>query len=218
MKRILPFFLFLIIVLHLGWTGCDSDKSTDSHKIYPGDIIPLAIGNSWYYSILAVDSTNDTIFNKMLYSYHIIGDTLINQELWYNLWLRVEQESDSLFAPFKLWTNRDVGLWERNTKGDDPYLLWKYPTFVGDTYLFSSEADSEITTTACVIGTSEILFMDKRKYECVHYMFEIDSDTTYQRNTYLAPDIGLIKDVCYAFIYFPTTWFINLDSCNLQGK
>jgi hypothetical protein len=120
-------------------------------------LIPLKIGNTWNYSRTVYDSSGFVLYNWNINS-SIQRDTIINYTNWYGF-------TD---APGSVYfTNKSDGYWALQTivpnyfPNDTSYILYKYPTEVGDIY-GSPESPKE------VVAVDETLTVQAGNFKVIH--------------------------------------------------
>jgi hypothetical protein len=183
MKKIILALLFLTLIFN--FISCE-DNPTKSN-LFPTEMIPLKMGNSWSYVRTNYDSTGIVEYTENITS-TIDKDTLIDELTWYGY-------SDT---PSGIWfTNKSNGYWvyarwnNGNAIVDTMLLIYKYPAIVGDVFDFPSFRRE-------VVSTNELITVPAGSYKTIHY-----SDTFLDSSNYLldsfeifvAQGIGLIKRV-----------------------
>lgn len=148
---------------------CKKDSNNPTNNPIIGSIVPLKVGNSWTFRVSIYD-TNGVILSTSMFTNSITRDTTIGNEKWFGL------ES--------IWViNRTDGLWSR-TSGGNPYLVFKYPANVNDSY--NSNGDNVVVTS-----TNYPVTVPRGQFTC--YVYTIASDFL----EYCAPNVGWVKYEAY---------------------
>ena len=128
------------------------------------EIIPLALGNRWIYTITAFDSLGIALGSSIDTSV-VSRDTTIDNETWYILYNRG--------APVNLGINRTDGYWSRTvtlSPGStniaalgEPYLSSKFPATVGQVFA------NETGYTSLVLDADTMVTVAAGTFECYKY-------------------------------------------------
>jgi hypothetical protein len=175
-------WLTILILLMLGCGKSEQEQSRPVAKMPAavGGILPLKIGNNWIYELYGMDTTSNRMRVFKIDTFSVIGDTLINDSLWYVL--------DGLGEDSTMARNIENGLWFLR-KGRPPFLFAKYPAVLGDKYNTVSEA-VELSTE--VISTGARINVPAGPFTCFKYQQIVDPPHAIN-NFYFAPGVGLIK-------------------------
>lgn len=149
------------------WTpGGDDPGDGDDAPV----LLPLATGNTWVMAFSRFDAEGN-LTQSYTDTLRVASDTTIAGERWAEI--RCSQ-TPSGCIPGGFYANRDDGVWKWNGPGSDaaPYLLYKYPAEIGDTYPLPEEPNSTVT----VIGTEEPLEVPAGTLSAHHY--ELDTEET----------------------------------------
>jgi hypothetical protein len=180
MKKFILFFVVLLISL----VSCKEQATNTIDTTY---IIPLKVGNIWYYKYFVYDSIgevknvyNDTIAitkDSMINGKHIyyMRETLSANKLIYNRWL----------------INQDDGTYSwRTHNGKDTFIIYlKYPAKIGDFFTHPNEMtviDSIQTPYQVPAGS-----FDCYKY---NYLPDYGGELFF---SYYSPGVGLIAKENY---------------------
>jgi len=145
----------------------------------------LKIGNTWNYSRTVYDSTGFVLYTWDINS-SIQRDTIINYTKWYGF----------IDAPGSVYfTNKSDGYWALQTKvpeyfpNDTSYIVYKYPTQVGDIY-------GNPETPREVISVDEMITVSAGEFEVIHIITTFIGSTNYELDSFeifITPGIGIIK-------------------------
>ena len=172
MKRLIIPLLFPVFILLLSILSCKKDDDLGGAQSAGSTIMPLKVGNSWTYRVTAYDTTGVLPFSIPDAVFHITRDTTIGNEKWFRF-------DDGWVA------NRGDGLWSLSNSGQ-PYLGYKYPASVNDSYTAMSQI-------AVVQSTNALVTVLQGQYYCYKYQFSaLDGRTVYSYQ-YCAPNVGVVK-------------------------
>lgn len=154
-------------------------------------LLPLDDGNRWIMEFTRTDAEG-TLIETFTDTLSVVGDTTVSGEHWAEV--RCSQDSNSCI-PGGFYTNRDDGVWKWDDPSSDeaPYLLYKYPATIGDTYDLPGSANFSVT----VLGTDAPVETPAGTLLAYHY--ELDTDEAYghpvsegagRLDRYLVPDQG----------------------------
>lgn len=175
------YLLFILTALLI----YNCSESTESYTSSFG-LIPLAIGNQWHYQLTTYDSSG-VIKSYDNITTSVERDTSIDGIKWYGY-------SD---VPAGIWyTNKwRSGYWIYETLNsgysspDTSWLVYKYPTHVGDIY---EHFESQIE----VINIDEIVLVSAGEFKVIHLVFTYTPPLNYLFDSFeifIAPGIGIIK-------------------------
>ena len=162
-----------LLISSLILSSCSKESNPIIYQGKTDEIYPLAIGNKWEYSKSAYD-INYNIISKDTFSTEIDMSYLKNGVEWFGIkgsWYQISKQSD--------------GIWSQYTQAPDeptPGLLYKYPTFSGDSYPYWK-----------VISTQEIIKIGLGYFRTIHYKYLRNSETKEYDDYFLCPGIGMIK-------------------------
>ncbi len=162
-----------LLVSSLIMFACSSESNPIIYQGKNDEIYPLAIGNKWEYSRSAYD-INYNIIAKDTFTTEIDMSYLKNGVEWFGIafsWVQISKQSD--------------GIWMQHTQAPIepiPSLVYKYPTFSGDTYPYWK-----------VISTQKIIKIGLGYFRTIQYRFLKNSETNEYIDHFLCPGIGLIK-------------------------
>jgi hypothetical protein len=149
MRRFLAHVL-LVFVVTLFLLSCDEEEiPAGSLSTPPASIIPLKTGAAWWYNQFSYDSSGN-ITNTLLDStgWLVSRETTMSGEKWFFL--------AGAFA-----ANRGGGFWIHD--GSSPYLYFKYPASVGDTWISLSGIQVSLTSTNASVS------LQHKTYVCYRY-------------------------------------------------
>ncbi len=162
MKFIVTFLLLFLLI------SCENSSEIIPQK---NELIPFKMGNQWAYKSKI---ENITIISR----YKITGDTVINDQLWYNY----------NFVGVPNYMNYfEDGIYELywvDTLTAKSSLKFKYPAQKGETYKYLNK----IKVT--VISINSEIEVEAGKFWCYVYEFLYDSS---KENYYIAPGVGIVK-------------------------
>ncbi len=165
------------------------DRAAIIHDNSAG-LVPLKIGNEWYYKYYYYDTTGTSLPGFHYDSAAVVRDTIIGQEKWYRAPNLKPADVDDL----DWYTNRSDGIWvlRKVTRSNPPvdtaipYLTFKYPTSTGE-YWGSPLGDS-----TRVLSMDEVVVTDSGIDTCIvyedHYEFARLGDMHY----YFSPHRGWV--------------------------
>lgn len=172
----------------------------------PGDgdpvLLPLETGNQWVMAFSrtyrigtpneGTESYTDTL--------RVVSDTTIAGERW----AEVACTESAICLPEGFYSNRADGVWKWDDPSSDqaPYLLYKYPAEVGDTYALDP-CCTDVVTTVSVLGTDTPIETPAGTLPAYHYQFDTDeaygtpvADEVGRYDRYLAPGQGFASWAC----------------------
>lgn len=190
--------LYIAIVFFLASIFSSCSESTSPSA--PAEIMPLREGSRWIYSISQFDSVH-TLRWTLLDTIEIGAPTIHDGKTWYpylSISFRLSSLDDTLF-----YRNETDGLWMMflRSLGSKPYLAYKYPATVGDTFsVISYPTQRSFTHVASI---NEVVNTPLGAFNCIRYdsHFQLlDSATMnvvkdYIDQDYVSPGIGLIKSI-----------------------
>lgn len=188
----------IIIVLTFSFVSCE--KTCDIENIDKTFLLPLKVGNVWNYEATYYDSSKNVLY-KDFKNITITGDTIINNQLWYNI------DFGGYFHPVAYRNNLE-GLLVHEFNSTS--ILYKYPIKLGEIF------DTSSTFFGTLASIDEIIFVPAGNFSCYNYQ------KVYQKikvNNYISPGIGIIKaDIAIgldaAQPYVKETW--ELISYNIK--
>ena len=134
-----------LAILVLCTTGCDSTPSDAEPE---PSILPLAIGNQWILEYTSIrDSGNNLRTSTDTDTLHIVGDTTVQGERWFEM---SGSGGTHIFRGF--YAQRTDGIWRRYispTRATIPVLWYKQPASTGDRYkiIFTEGNDDDVEMT-----------------------------------------------------------------------
>lgn len=160
--------LLALLVSSALFVGCDNDDPTDGDS--DPVLLPLDVGNQWVMAFTRFDAEG-TLIDSSTDTLRVVGDTTVAGERW------AEIQGPTRLANIFLggfYTNRDDGVWKWEDPSSDeaPYLLYKYPADVDDTY----ELPGTENFTVTVLGTDEPF--DTPAGTLSAYLYELNTDFT----------------------------------------
>ncbi len=165
-----------IILLFAFSFGCEKSNPV-SNDILTQGIIPIAKGNSWYYSGIWYD-TLGSVIQRSYAKTDVKGDTIIfGKKLAFYSGRRVANSDSGLiaYAGYSLFA-------EAPTDTIVNYmLLYKYPARTGDIYDYGMRIGTTDTIVSVPAGT----------FHCIKYMYYENGILGYSE--YVSPGIGVIK-------------------------
>ncbi len=146
-----------------------------------GAIMPLSVGNYWKY--IQTKYIDDRVESVDTLTYIVEKDTTIGSDKWSIV--KITEGSHKTFrVPFKV--DRE-GLWVVLTVPglkEEPVLMLKYPTTVGDSWLSGYKTKNDTTRT---VGMNVRETTPFGEFECIEYHSN-DNNTLYVK-----PGIGIVK-------------------------
>lgn len=143
-------------------------------------IMPIALGNSWTYSVSIYDSLG-RLRSSSQQVVKVWRDTVLGSQNWFLV--------GSAGAEGIYMANREGGLWSTYTYGRD-CIIAPYPAAKGDT-LRSCEGRMRVMSTTTSVQ------VPRGTYSCYEYeISDIESGVTMLRQFY-APGVGKIKEEAY---------------------
>ncbi|MGE5479144.1 MAG: hypothetical protein ACM3U1_01800 [Chloroflexota bacterium] len=196
--------LLIIAIISISAFACGKDDSSpDAPNGKPSVLIPLAVGNTWYYESYYVHSLTPTDTERYdSYIEKISRKEKIAGEDWY--YITADYNNYAEFAPI---TNRSKGVYGYEVLDGYPFtLIYKYPTFVGDRPK-DQYFDRETTSIDAKIKVAAGEFVCV-KYE-QHLVYEQYDDIG--TISYYCPDVGLILishivEITGGGAFLDTTW------------
>ncbi|MDH3269448.1 MAG: hypothetical protein OEM46_11405 [Ignavibacteria bacterium] len=172
----------LFILTSLVIYNCSESTEPDNSI---SELIPLKIGNTWNYNRTVYDSTGAVIYDENITS-TVEKDTTINGIEWF----------DYNDVPAGIWfTNKSTGYWAfvnastGNFLNDTSFIVYKFPTQVGDLYDIPG-------STVEVIAIDEIVLVPAGKFKIIHLVSTYPSPISYLMDSFeifIAPGVGIIK-------------------------
>lgn len=148
-SKVVTFILIMSLVFLI---SCGEDKSVSPPKrSSKNEIVPLSIGNYWKYKYTDYEDSNEVI---KLSEEFITKDTVLENETRF-----VIEQKGSEFN--KICYNNSFGY---NQTSNNYEQFVKYPTFVGDYFLFNDLFDS-----VKVISMNKKITLPAGTFECYHY-------------------------------------------------
>jgi len=155
-----------LLVSSVLFVGCDNNDPDDPEPA----LLPLDVGNQWVMALTRFDAEG-TLTDADTDTLRVVGDTTVAGERWAEI-----QGSTPLANTFLggFYSNRDDGVWKWEDPSSDepPYLLYKYPADVDDTYELPGTANYTVT----VLGTDEPFNTPAGTLSA--YLYELDTDFT----------------------------------------
>ena len=167
-------FVFVVICLSAFiLAACHKNTPTETNAIERTPIVPLSVGNSWFYSGVTYD-TLGSIIEPFLESVVISKDSLISNKRYflYNI----------LFS-----INTDTGL--VSIDGQTKNYYYKYPVLLGETFHSILAVDFYVSCLDTIIQVPAGTFHCLR-YEAFYGDVRIES-------FFLSPGTGEIKLITY---------------------
>jgi hypothetical protein len=193
---VLFFFLLIIAV-----SSCsDSGTAVVGNKTV--EILPLAIGNQWIYSVQPYD-VNGSFYSPWEGGRTVLADTMIDGEKWFtwdstdvrHFWIN---HSDGFYLYPATWSD---GSSIKKTK----QLYYKYPGTVGDAppYLRTKYTDHSSYDTYEIVSTDSLFTTPAGDFHCYVYEFYSYSEDSathtktkeaskYKYFYFYAPGVGLV--------------------------
>lgn len=141
---------FVIISMSLGIFSCTEkgedldllvaslfdESSQDQSDVFAGDIIPLAIGNSWTY-LLESDTGKGFFEHGSIYT-EVTGDTVVGEDSMLVLTHIPVLLGDTVLTSYTIAKTNSDGYWE--FERDTSVLVYQYPTVSGSAYLIDVDS------------------------------------------------------------------------------
>lgn len=177
-SKLVPHLIIISIVFIL--SSCSEQTNPDFEE--GKYIIPLNTGNSWNYLITYFDSLG-AITETKYETAKIFKDTLLDGRQWYSY----SNEQDGIW-----FTNKSDGYWVfiqgtsffSDSHKDTSILIFKYPTYNGDTY-----------SNYQVLSLNDEVTVPAGKYKCIHIVADRLNPTNNLKeksDTYFVPDMGIV--------------------------
>ncbi|NCS90736.1 MAG: hypothetical protein AUJ54_09315 [Ignavibacteria bacterium CG1_02_37_35] len=179
MKNVLTYLIVAVLFFTLFY-GCEKSNLV-SYIVPTPDFIPIAKGNTWYYSGVAYD-TLGMVREKFGEIHDVRGDTILfGKKLTFYAGSYVAISDSGLIGYAGYSTNS-------NTPNDTTvyyHLLYKYPAKTGDKFNYGMR-----------VGTIDTLInVPAGSFHCIQYMGYYQGTLYY--NSYVSPGTGLIKIEAY---------------------
>jgi hypothetical protein len=161
--------------------SCGSDPiSGDRLSAVQSDtLIPLNIGNRWSYKLEMFDTLTSAVMDTRFTFEQVFSDSVIGGKKWY-----------SFGSPSIFYRTDSLGHRMIYADLDTSYLIYKYPTRVGEKFVGFAEEGSE------VISLSKPITVTAGHFDCVEYRSNAFSDfdplTRSLARSYVAPGVGLV--------------------------
>jgi hypothetical protein len=185
----------IIITIAVNVMSCDNSsipvidgKDTIADNSY--GLIPLRIGNKWYYSLYYYDTTGTQWPTIHVDSVVVSRDSIIGHERWYKAIGLKGPDIDN----WDWYTNRTNGLWVlRKVVLNDPpidtayqYLTFKYPTAKGESWggIFGDSTH--------VLSTNELVDTPLGRDTCIHYEDHYQEASLGDMHYYIVPGNGWV--------------------------
>jgi hypothetical protein len=200
-RILLPLLLCSVL-----FVGCDS-STPDGGETEPLVLLPLDVGNEWVMAFTRYDE-DGTLTESYTDTLRVVGDTTVAGERWAEI--RCAQTPTGCI-PGGFYSNREDGVWRWYGPGSDvaPYLLYKYPADVGDTY---EQPSGFIDFNMTVRGTDAPVDTPAGTLLAYHYVLDADSvngspvpDEVGQLDRYLVPGQGFAFIDC-SYITLRDEW------------
>ncbi len=191
--------LFITVVCFL--SGCTSNSSEPTTQ---ATISYLKVGNTWVYDhrLFNVDGSIDREITDTM---RIVGTRDFNGKTYYIF--------ETEFGDPGFQREDNNGLWAYNIARDSEALVFKYPTFIGDSYGKSQGAVSDrgspfdtIFTETVISSTDSLIYTPAGNFSCYVYK----SDGIRQAD-------GALHDRSLAF-FSPTSGIIGSNGYYLDPK
>jgi len=208
--------ILLIILSAFIFNSCndivDSDKNIKKTKIQykyllndqeKSVIMPLKVGNVWYYDVAEYNSNGDEI-KTYKDSIYIYGTKMIGNEKWYVTRFPMISDEEIYLA------NTDVGLYVRCDCEDTSFLYAKYPK---ETEQYIAQKSISIVLDSTDNYVIKDIFIIKKgekesintllgAMECIKYSSKLTTveEELYAKpytNEWFKPDFGLAKSIFY---------------------
>ena len=210
MKKML-FYRFVFVSFLLLFACTKTNNTIDNQPESTEHIVPLAVGNSWQYSI---EQVLFNCVNGVLYCEHydVIDTTTANVTSTINIDYEnenfdayvIDDASFSLY-PF-VYRNTAQGFIQYgklSSNGDVDFetkLIIKFPIQAGETW---KDIDEYYGNEYLCFSTDEIMTTNVGSFHC--YVFELVDDTALEGNYtryYYTPEVGLIAEIRHKEQYF----------------
>lgn len=194
--------IVIALSIHLVF-GCDDNNPIQPTLGKPAEIIPLAVGNQWWGTLLILDSSGaaidtfkrvhqiigDSVISNGFTVDSLTGDTTFHTETWYK-WQTIYNDTGiSSATVLFLFTNKKDGI-HGQSSSLGPSLSYKFPAVVGDTFLttFSFLTLGKLS----VRSTDTVITIDQGTHSCYQYASDGRSILGASRE-FVAPNIGTVK-------------------------
>lgn len=189
-------FIFTSLLIY----SCSESTEPDNSIT---ELIPLKIGNTWNYIRTVYDSTGTVEYTENNNS-SVERDTIINYIKWFGF-------TD---APASVYfTNKSGGYWALQTvvpnyfPYDTSFIIYKYPTQVGDIY-------GDLESPREVIAVDEMIIVPAGEFKVIHIITTYIDSTNYLMDsfeTFVAPGVGIIKRMQIGKKYDGTNFVVFKD-------
>lgn len=193
-------FLLILLLSSTIFLSCSESTEPDNSI---NELIPLKIGNTWNYIRTVYDSLGSVLYTDNINS-SVERDTIINYIKWFGL----------TNAPGSVYfTNKSNGYWALQTialpyfPNDTSYIVYKYPTEVGDIY-----GDPE--TPREVISVDEMITVPAGKFNVIHLITTFIGSSNYLLDsfeTFITPGVGIVKVMQIGKRYDGTKFVVYKD-------
>ena len=179
MKKCFKYLLISFLLFSIFY-GCDKSNPV-SNSTSSQNLIPIAKGNTWYYSGVAYDTVGN-VRENFGEIHDVRGDTILfGKKLTFYSGFYVTYTDSGLIAYGGYSVSSDAP----NDTVANYYLLYKYPAQTGDSFDYGMK-----------VGTIDTLVnVPAGSFHCIKYMGYTNSVLYY--DVYISPGIGLIKVVSY---------------------
>ena len=212
MKKIFYYqFVFVSFFLLLFSACTKTNNTTDNQPESTEQIVPLAVGNNWQYTI---EQVLFNCVNGVLYCEHY--DVIDTTTAVVSSIINIDYENENFDAfviddasfsshPF-VYRNTDQGFIEYgklSSNGEVDFaikLKIKFPIQAGETW---KDVDEYYGNEYLCVSTDEIMTTNVGSFHC--YVFELVDDTALEGNYthyYYAPEVGLIAEIRHKEQYF----------------
>ena len=206
MKLKIIFIISIVFLLNnCGESGTSTDNSSK-------ELWPLSVGNTWTYFVYSYHRYNsDTVKPFDTITYYISGKKSINGEDWYYI-TSIGKSTKVIF------TNRSDGLWGYNFKDstniniDSAKLVFKYPTYLNETYpndtngIKTISLNSEVNTPAGIFNCIKYITVKNSNFDIYFYpgVGQIKTEQiTYINTNVSPPDTNWIRMLLASYTLYP---------------
>lgn len=191
--------LVILSILIIG-VSCNSPLDIEDNikktKLDSSVILPLSVGNIWYYKTTDRDDKGQINFTRFD-TVQILSKQIINSTNWYEEWNTLTPEFNDFLS------NSDTGL-VRKTVEDIYYLDRRFPSqlnFIYDIPVGEIYLNDTLDRNRKVVSVSDEISVDAGNFTCYKYQDELLQDDIVifkpSEIAYYSKGIGLIKVIFY---------------------
>jgi hypothetical protein len=195
----------VVVTIILTVAGCATKDPLSPTTSATPTIMPLKVGNMWTYDLKSYNSGSPTPIYDWTYYVKIDSVVTIGDEQWYRARHIIYDNVSAYDSTEYYYTNRDDGLWIRETPGGTAYLKAKYPATPSNVYASFNEFFGSIPSVT-VVDTGMVVSLPQGNYRC--YYYRALPAATLEFNEYYQPNIGWVTSIWRS--YDGASWYTAL--------